>query len=97
FIWRPKADSPPVIGPATAMVTSCANAALDNAIDAPNARPMSFSDFMRYLAGDRLWKLPGSPRFKPAPFLNEFLEKSPAKYGHWWRYFVSFGRTEPGL
>ena len=30
-------------------------------IDAPNARPMSFSDFMRYLAGGRLWKLPGMP------------------------------------
>jgi hypothetical protein len=42
-------------------VTSCANAALDSAIDAPNARPMSFSDFMRYLEGGRLWELPGMP------------------------------------
>jgi hypothetical protein len=47
FICRPNADSPPVIGPATAMEMSCASAVVDSANDAPNARPISFSDFMR--------------------------------------------------
>jgi hypothetical protein len=51
FICRPNADSPPVIGPATAMEMSCASAVVDSANDAPNARPMSLSDFMRYPRG----------------------------------------------
>ena len=58
FICRPKADSPPVIGPATAMVMSCANAAVDSANDAPNARPMSFNDFMRGPRGRSLREVP---------------------------------------
>jgi hypothetical protein len=48
FICRPNADSPPVIGPATAIVMSCASAAPDSANEAPNAKPMIFSDFIRW-------------------------------------------------
>src|SRR3954471_21461823 len=33
----------------------------------------------------------GHARFKPALFLNEFEEKSPAKYGHGQRYLATFG------
>jgi hypothetical protein len=33
------------------MVISCANAVVDSAREAPKARPMSFSDFMRYPRG----------------------------------------------
>src|SRR5579871_947308 len=47
FNCRPNAEYSPVIGPATAIVRSSANAALDNAKDAPSASPISFSDFMR--------------------------------------------------
>ena len=47
FIWRPKAELSPVMGPATAMVMSSAKAAVESASEAPIARPMSFSDFMR--------------------------------------------------
>jgi len=46
-------DSEPVIGPATAMVVSCASAAVDSTNDAPNARPMSLIDFIRDPRVDR--------------------------------------------
>jgi hypothetical protein len=60
FICRPNADSPPVIGPATAILMSWANAVADRANDAPNARPMSFNDFMEGPRGDRYFWRPGS-------------------------------------
>src|SRR6478672_8288329 len=59
FICRPNADSPPVIGPATATGMSCASAAVESANDAPSARPISFSDFMDGPHGDRYFGRPG--------------------------------------
>ena len=44
--WIEKNLGPFVIGPATAMVISCASAPVDSANDAPNASPISFSEFM---------------------------------------------------
>src|SRR5262249_4806334 len=52
-ICLPNADSLPVIGPATATGMSCASAAVESANEAPNARPISFSEFMDGPRGDR--------------------------------------------
>jgi hypothetical protein len=44
-------------------VMSCASAVVDSANDAPNARPMSLSDFMRVpRGGDRYGKCPAGRR-----------------------------------
>ncbi len=81
FICRPNADSAPVIGPATAMVMSCANALADSANVAPSARPKSFSDFMRRPSWSSLSS--GRTRQAPGPEITaalsaDFAVKSPA-------------------
>jgi hypothetical protein len=43
------------------MVTSCANAAVDSASDAPIARPKSLIDFIGILAGGSPWGFAGGP------------------------------------
>ena len=45
--WRPKADSLPVIGPATATVISWAKVVAESASEAKRIRPISFNDFIR--------------------------------------------------
>src|SRR6266536_6149994 len=79
FICRPNADSPPVIGPATPLEMSCANAAVDSANDVPNAKPISFNDFMDVLAGRSLREEPGLRRDERSGVLSaEFAAKSSA-------------------
>jgi hypothetical protein len=67
------------MGPATAtLIISCAKAVVDRAKDAPNARPMSFIDFIGCPRGV-LW---GKCRIESrAPFSADFAAKSPGNFG----------------
>jgi hypothetical protein len=58
------------------MVMSCASAAVDSANDAPNARPMSFSDFMRSPRGDYYGKCPAGAGFESRAYCRLILPRS---------------------
>src|SRR6478609_725571 len=72
------------------MEMSCASAPADSANDAPSARPMSFSDFMSFLAGiDRYGKHPADRVGRSRPLSADFTAKSPAKFDQIHRPFAS--------
>src|SRR4029453_18668334 len=74
FIWRPKAASLPVIGPATGMVTSCAQVAVVNATKALNARPANLRCFIRLSLQQAPERLPAQDGYILGWFLAQVTD-----------------------